>query len=157
MKYFKRLGLYKASNVTYNPTTKEAYSYGWWQFSRKIGDKIFFNDTSYSPSTCKHQNKVWSKLYDTYERDIISFRLRDTINMRNLSDRELVERIILDYSKNIQDLLAYNQKPKVRQKTKDRNLETIKEIKQEIAEISKTFSDIRFDNELNTLLEGSAA
>lgn len=62
MKYFKRLKLYKANNVTFDPTTTEAYSYRWWCFVKVINGKVIFNNYYYSPSTCKHQNKVWHLL-----------------------------------------------------------------------------------------------
>lgn len=62
MKYFKKLKIYKASNVTFNPETFEAYSYGWWKFVSKINGKIVFNSHFYSQSTSKHQHKVNSLL-----------------------------------------------------------------------------------------------
>lgn len=58
LKFYKRLNLYKASNVTFNPVTKEAFSYNWWKFTKVIEGKLVFNSYSYSPSTCKHQYKV---------------------------------------------------------------------------------------------------
>lgn len=58
MKYFSRLGIYKASNVSFNPDTCQAYSYGWWRFVDCINGKVVFNDYSYSNSTNKHQSKV---------------------------------------------------------------------------------------------------
>lgn len=63
MKYYKRLGLYKASNVTFNPHTLEAHSYKWWRFVAKVDGKIVFNNFRYSPSTGKHQYKI-SRLMD---------------------------------------------------------------------------------------------
>ncbi len=62
MKYYPRLGLYKASNVTFNLKTMSAYSYGWWKFVSVIDGKIVFNDYNYSNMTCKHQWKVRSLL-----------------------------------------------------------------------------------------------
>lgn len=58
MKFYKRLDLYKASNVTFNPVTKEAFSFQWWKFTKVIDNKLVFNSYSYSSSTCKHQYKV---------------------------------------------------------------------------------------------------
>jgi hypothetical protein len=62
MKYYKRLKLYKASNVTFNPETMVAYSYGWWEFVKVIDGKVVFNNYYYSTSTCKHQSKVMGLL-----------------------------------------------------------------------------------------------
>lgn len=58
MKFFTKLGLYKASNVTFNPKTLEANSYGWWSFVRVINGQVVFNDYRYSSSTQRHQRKV---------------------------------------------------------------------------------------------------
>lgn len=58
MKYFPKLKLYKASNVTYNPVTYQAYSYKWWRFVDMIDGKIIFNEYKYSMSTSRHQWKV---------------------------------------------------------------------------------------------------
>lgn len=54
----KRAGIYKASNVTFNPSRIEAFSYGWWKFVGVVEGKVVFNNYYYSPSTCKHQSKV---------------------------------------------------------------------------------------------------
>lgn len=58
MKYFKRLGVYKASNVKFDPNKIEAYSYGWWRFVAVVEGKVVFNTYRYSNSTSKHQYKV---------------------------------------------------------------------------------------------------
>ena len=58
MKYYKRLKVYKANNVYFNPETIEAESYGWWEFLKVIGGKVVFNDYRYSVTTTKHQSKV---------------------------------------------------------------------------------------------------
>lgn len=62
MKYYKRLNVYKASNVSFEPDSIAAYSYDWWQFVRVVNGSVVFNDYSYSPSTRKHQYKVRSLL-----------------------------------------------------------------------------------------------
>jgi len=62
MKFYPRSNLYKASNVTFNPETCEAYSYGWWRFIQRINGQIVFNWYSYSNSTRKHQGKVMGLL-----------------------------------------------------------------------------------------------
>lgn len=58
MKYFKTQNLYKASNVTFDPSKVVATSYGWWVFVAVIENKIVFNEHRYSVSTAKHQSKV---------------------------------------------------------------------------------------------------
>jgi len=58
MKYYKRLKIWKSSNVTFNPETCEAHSYKWWLFVAKVKNKVVFNNYRYSVSTEKHQSKV---------------------------------------------------------------------------------------------------
>jgi hypothetical protein len=64
MKYFPKLKLYKAANVTFNPETREAHSYSWWRFTAMIDGKLVFNDYHYSNTTRKHQCKVRALLSD---------------------------------------------------------------------------------------------
>lgn len=64
MKHFKRANIYKASNVSFNPETNEAYSYDWWCFVKRVNGKTVFNKYNYSPSTIKHQYKVRDLLRD---------------------------------------------------------------------------------------------
>lgn len=58
MKYMKRDKVYKAANVTFNPKTKEAYSYDWWRFVQPYKGGVIFNSYGYSPTTIKHQYKL---------------------------------------------------------------------------------------------------
>lgn len=58
MKFYSRAGLYKASNVTFDPTTCVALSYNWWIFVRRIDKTVIFNDYRYSATTQRHQRKV---------------------------------------------------------------------------------------------------
>lgn len=58
MKQLKRSGIYKSANITFDPATIAAHSYGWWQFVRVISGKVVFNEYRYSVTTAKHQRKV---------------------------------------------------------------------------------------------------
>lgn len=58
MRFYKTQNKYKASNVSFNPTTKQAYSYGWWKFVDVVEGKVIFNNYRFSNSTSKHQYKV---------------------------------------------------------------------------------------------------
>jgi hypothetical protein len=60
--YYKRLGVFKASNVEFNPDTLEATSYNWWYFVKRIGGKLVFNNYIYSNTTSRHQSRVKSLL-----------------------------------------------------------------------------------------------
>lgn len=58
MRYYKRLNLYKAHAVVFDPQTSIAISWGWWYFVRPIAGKLVFNAYRYSQSTNQHQRKV---------------------------------------------------------------------------------------------------
>lgn len=62
MKYYVRSNQYRASNVYFNVSTKEAFSYNWWKFFAVIDGKNVFNRYGYSVSTSRHQSKVRSLL-----------------------------------------------------------------------------------------------
>lgn len=51
-------GIYKASNVFFDPNTMEARSYGWWVFVKRIKGRVVFNVHRYSNTTARHQWKV---------------------------------------------------------------------------------------------------
>lgn len=55
MKYYKKLDVYKSSNVIID-SKRDAYSYARWKFYD--AETGVFNDTFYSQSTCKHQSKA---------------------------------------------------------------------------------------------------
>ena len=59
MKFIKTQNTWKASNFSFNMTTMEAFSYGWWLFVCKDENgRIIFNNTNYSSSTNRHQSKA---------------------------------------------------------------------------------------------------
>jgi len=153
MKYFKRLEVYKASNVEYSPNDKhKAYSYGWWQFSREINGVIFFNDTRYSVSTSRHQSKVRSLLRG---KEVYIF---DTmLNMRDLNDKDLIQAIIKDYNNKIDELHKANKKPRIRKTTIEANNNSIKYYHEEIRKLAVNNAQATFKNDIKELIEGDAA
>ncbi len=64
MEWRPRLKIYQGSNRknTFNPTTFEAYSYGHWQYVKKVKGKILFNYFKYSHTTAKHQREMFQFL-----------------------------------------------------------------------------------------------
>lgn len=54
---------FEAANVTFDPETQEAYSYGWWRFVERIGPYLVFNSYRYSVTTSKHQSRMWWRSY----------------------------------------------------------------------------------------------
>jgi len=72
MKYFPKLAIYKASNVTYEPATFTARSYNHWQFCKVIEGQLIFNTYPYSNTTRRHISKV---------RDLVA----STLNVNNIT------------------------------------------------------------------------
>lgn len=64
MKYYKRLKIYKCSNLTFDPETGEGSSYKWYSIARKFGKIQVLNTYGYSRSTIKHVWKVCGVLKD---------------------------------------------------------------------------------------------
>jgi hypothetical protein len=58
MKLFTRSNLYKTSNLTFNPSTLEGFSYDWYSIIKKIDNKLVLNTYRYSNTTCKHISKI---------------------------------------------------------------------------------------------------
>lgn len=58
MKYYKTLGLFKCSNLTYNPKTGQGYSFDWYRIVDKIDGQYILNTYNYSNSTIKHVSKI---------------------------------------------------------------------------------------------------
>lgn len=59
MRYYKRLNVYKASNVLVDEK-RDAWSYGWWKFYDAATG--VFNYSRYSTTTSGHQSKVFTLL-----------------------------------------------------------------------------------------------
>lgn len=96
MKYFKRLGLYKASNVTFNPKTLSAHSYDWWQFVKQIDGKVIFNNYRYSQSTSKHQRKVAQVLQE------LGIVYETVKTVKSLANLETLEQVYAAHAENIE-------------------------------------------------------
>ena len=62
MKYFKKLKLFKSSNLTLDPETGKGYSYEWYRIVDRIDGMVVLNNYSYSPTTCRHISKIRSML-----------------------------------------------------------------------------------------------
>ena len=99
MKYYKTQNLNKASNVTFNVKTIEAYSYSWWAFVKVIKGKVVFNKYRYSVSTSKHQSKVRSLLsqldikIDRFVQCKDGLQHINTIKTLNEKENETLKRI----------------------------------------------------------------
>lgn len=132
MKYMKRAKIYKASNVTFDPETCQAYSYDWWRFVDRINGKVVFNDFSYSLTTCRHQSKVRGLLR----------QLGIEINLyvecpKGLQERGALEGAIRRYNNQIESLRAAIAKPRSREKTNFDRLHSISSLQRKIVSIEQ--------------------
>lgn len=80
MKFMKRSGVYKASNVEFNPQKIQAFSYAWWKFVKVFGNHVVFNNYSYSNSTRKHQIKVRGLMHELGIKIDFVANVRDTLD-----------------------------------------------------------------------------
>lgn len=62
--YKKKTNMYTNStgSLTFNPATKEAFSYKWWKFVAVVEGKVIFNNYPYSMSTSRHQRTIQNLL-----------------------------------------------------------------------------------------------
>lgn len=129
MKYYKRSGMYKASNVSFNPETYEAYSYDWWLFVCKIGDCIVFNNYNYSNTTSKHQSKLRSLL------DELGIKITCTIESpKGLQD---LQSTIDYYEVVIANLHAAIDKPRSHKSTNLKRQKQVQHYQQKIEEVNQ--------------------
>lgn len=112
MKYQTRAGLYKASNVTFNPSTNEAFSYDWWKFVKTIGQLTVFNSYPYSVSTRRHQYKVKRLLQE------LGIQIHADIEAPLGLDR--LDTALGHYQSRLSSLKGAMIKPRIRQATKDK-------------------------------------
>lgn len=77
MKYYKRLNVWKASNVELDKN-KDAWSYGWWKFYD--ANTGIFNMSRYSASTTQHQYKVMRLLREqSLPINVVLYRTRQSL------------------------------------------------------------------------------
>ncbi len=102
MKYFKKLKLYKASNVVFNPESKVATSYNWWKFLGYVNGVLVFNDHKYSTTTMRHQRLVKAVLQDLGVKPDLVIDSRQSLSEGALSDA--IERLKLESEALMQEI-----------------------------------------------------
>lgn len=90
MRYYKRLKVYKASHVEFDPINLNAYSYGWWRFLAVVDGKLIFNNFPYSRATMRHQGLVRRLLSDLNIKIDIEMPIPSGINSNYLFDELVV-------------------------------------------------------------------
>lgn len=94
MKYFSRLGLHKNSTGTNKIDIEnvKAWSYDWWVYLTKVNGLVIFNNTTYSPSTNKHQSDC-RRLLD-YKYDIeLRYTTKSLDNIKEAINDEVFNRL----------------------------------------------------------------
>lgn len=141
MKYYKRLRIWKASNVDFNPETEEAYSFGWWCFVKRIGGKLVFNGYRYSNHTSRHQSKVFALLIKLGYHDIEYIEAP-----RGLQDLGCA---VSYYENNIQELKQAIAKPRSHKTTNQRRQTEIREYEERLEILNKLLYYDEFDWEVD--------
>lgn len=146
MKYFERAGIYKASNVSFDPKTCEARSYAWWIFVRKIGNKVVFNNYRYSVTTAKHQSKVrWllAELGINIDVEIEAPQgLQRSDIACSLSGRTGLSSAIQLYEDRIKTLEAEMKKPRTRKAKNYERFEQIKHYYRQIIQVKLLIQEL---------------
>lgn len=137
MKQLKRTGIYKASNVTFDPATCKAYSYSWWRFVDRIGGLVVFNDYGYSSSTRKHQSKV--------RRVLEALNIQVDVVVEAPKGLQDLQSAIAHYEAMIQKLISEIQKPGTRKTTNDRRRAQVMNYTDKIKVLSKLARKVRHE------------
>jgi len=85
MKFSNKRQQFEGSNVSFNPSTMIAKSYGWWVFVAEINGKVVFNNSRYSPSTGKHQSKVRAMMRQSHSIDLVLQNTRESLATGDLA------------------------------------------------------------------------
>lgn len=122
-------GVFKASNVWFNPATMEATSFAWWYFVKRIGGKVVFNDYSYSSYTTRHQRKVQSAMKSLGIKVDVVIQAR-----RGLQD---LPQALRDYEERVKTLLALVAKPGTRAAKNAERVEEVKRLQVKMQHVKK--------------------
>jgi hypothetical protein len=129
MKYFKKLKLYKASNVVFNPETKRATSYGHWLFLGHVNGMLVFNDHAYSTTTMRHQRLVKGVLSDLGIKPDLVIDSRQSLSTEALQDA--IQRLGNENA----SLLETMAMPRTHKKKNAERMKIISDNKKQIAKI----------------------
>jgi hypothetical protein len=109
MRYYPRLKLYKAMNVTFDPVTMDARSYKWWRFVKPIGSNLVFNHYRYSVTTSIHQREVIQVL----ESLGVEYKSMLVVHsVKSLDDKDWIKDCLARYEAERAALLAEVKKPR---------------------------------------------
>lgn len=127
IKYYKTLGVFKSSNVQFDPIEVFATSYSWWIMVKRINGKTVFNDYSYSVSTRKHQNKV--------RRTMSLLGLKIDLFIEAPQGLQSLDSALHYYESRIETLTDAINKPRTRKSTNEARQKLINHYKIEIEKV----------------------
>lgn len=135
MKYYPRLGIYKSSNVSFDPKTLDARSYGYWRFVMPIGKKIYFNNYRYSKSTIRHQYKVECLLQK------LGIKINETLETRRgFQSNAWYESSIEIYTNKINKLKSEIAKPRSHKAKNKERMKMIKNYQAKLNLVTKLYN-----------------
>lgn len=138
MKYMKKAGIYKGSNVTFDSEKIEARSYGWWLFVCKINGKVIFNHANYSVSTGRHQSKMDYLLAELGVKIDLSLAYTQC-SLENVPHALLDE--IESGRKAIAKIQKEIDKPRSMKKTNIKRTESIKRIRNHLKQVRRFWKE----------------
>lgn len=124
MKYYPKLNQYKASNVTYDATTEQAWSYEWYCLAERINGTMIVNSYSYSSTTIRHYYKI-KKLLDN-----LSIKYLEIEAPRGLQDLNASKLLYIGKVNQIKERLANT---RIRQTTRKDLITKLGETEQNIS------------------------
>lgn len=129
MKYYSRAGIYKASNLKFDPSQMKAFSYDWYELFSSIGNTNVINNYRYSVSTIKHRYKIERLLRD------LGIEIHTAIEApRGLQD---LDSSITLYNKRIADLYAAAEKKGSKQKKNEERMAAVVELRKKIKQVEQ--------------------
>lgn len=136
MKFSKKRNQYEASNVSFSQVEMKALSYGWWQFVALVGDKVVFNNYSYSPSTSKHQYKVRQLLCDLGIK--VDFIVHSHTGLQHSEWQNEYAKEIDDKIKTLEKAIAAPRSHKAKNEERKAMIESYLEHKDEMLKLGKS-------------------
>lgn len=133
MKFFKRLQVYKAKNVEFNPNKIVATSYSWWHFVELINGKVVYNAYRYSPTTGNHQRKVRALL------STLNIKIDLIVETRlSLDDENALTDAIKNNAKEIEEIkltLTNNRRKKLLDKDRKKQIRNLMKKNKDIIKV----------------------
>lgn len=128
MKYYSRLNMYKASNLTFDPATGEGRSYEWYSIARNFDGVLVLNTYAYSNTTARHVSKLRGLFHSL---GLVYSEIEAPLGLQNL---EAAKKLVIS---RIQNLTAEINKPRSRPEKNEERFAAIAGLKEKLALIKR--------------------